>query len=244
MPVDRNKKLVFVHIPKTAGTSVEVAMDIIHYKGEDNINLNKAGKESSSIDNLFGNSLQHLSSIEIYRELQKLGSDAINYKFFTILRDPSDKLLSHYLGRKKGWLRSSNQPVNNIIQLLAFLIKLTFSRPIVSITPNGSYRFIKKRLYPQYEHIRSQSSYLNGCPVPVEIWDFARLRELSDRLEELGYEKLPEYRVNKRIPSKLVKGIIDYYAKTFYKKDHCLYKKIKLIPTPCNMVNGDINESI
>ena len=244
MPVDRIKKKVFIHIPKTAGTSVEVSMNIIQYSGEDDINLNIAGKNSSSEESLFGNSVQHWSAIEVCEKLISSGCELKDFNFFTVLRDPSDRLLSHYLGRKKGWLKSSQKPVNNILAVIIFLAKLSISRIIISTTPNGRQRFLKKRLYSQYEHIRSQCSYIRKCPMPIELWDFARLDKLSSKLENSGYKPIPKYRVNKRIPSKLVQTIIRIYTKIFYFGDHRLYNRIKESKTPCLMVNGAIHEAI
>ena len=45
MPVDKKKNYVR-HIPKAAGTSIEVAMGLINYKGPDCDDLIKAGKVS------------------------------------------------------------------------------------------------------------------------------------------------------------------------------------------------------
>jgi hypothetical protein len=76
-----NKKCIFIHIPKTAGTSIEQFL-------RDN------GKNELLFDRFVLNrSLQHLTALELKR---KLGNVFNSYYKFSIVRNPYDRLLSEY----------------------------------------------------------------------------------------------------------------------------------------------------
>jgi hypothetical protein len=76
-----NKKCIFIHIPKTAGTSIEQFL-------RDN------GKNELLFDRfLLNRSLQHLTALELKR---KLGNVFNSYYKFSIVRNPFDRLLSEY----------------------------------------------------------------------------------------------------------------------------------------------------
>ena len=95
MPVNQEHKLLFVHIPKTGGTSVEKCLGMrLSWKDE-------------NLDSLFGliqslpllrhgfttNFLQHLTLQELYI---LLGDDLKDLTPFAVLRDPWTRLLSSY----------------------------------------------------------------------------------------------------------------------------------------------------
>lgn len=86
MPITKDKKNIFVHIPKCAGYSIEKAMGIEHRKYSAN---------DFSFNILFGKELQHLSLIEI----DNISSSLINDipKVFSVIRDPAERLRSEFL---------------------------------------------------------------------------------------------------------------------------------------------------
>ena len=104
-----NKKFIFIHIPKTAGTSVEQFL-------RDN------NKNELLFDRFVLNrSLQHLTALEFKR---KLGNVFNSYYKFSIVRNPYDRLLSEYywtpipnVGYKYGKTKSEFlDSVKNIVK--------------------------------------------------------------------------------------------------------------------------------
>ena len=81
MVLCHEKKCIFIHIPKTAGTSIE---QFLKEKGKNNI-------EYIGVRN--NRSLQHLTAFELKHEL---GPTFINYYKFSIVRNPYNRLLSEY----------------------------------------------------------------------------------------------------------------------------------------------------
>ena len=92
MPIAHDLKIIFIHIPKTGGGTIEKSLGIF---GEDNngslkVNNNILyGKESNKF-------LQHLTIQEIYKVKQK---ELSNYKKISFVRNPYDKIVSEYLWR-------------------------------------------------------------------------------------------------------------------------------------------------
>lgn len=112
MPVNHELKVLFVHVPKTAGTSIEKMLDMSH--GE---NFYTVGKNKSPIFSQldFSNftdeeraeveakNLQHCT----YRELKKLLPEKVfgpEYARFAVVRNPYTRIVSEYVYLK---LRSS-----------------------------------------------------------------------------------------------------------------------------------------
>jgi hypothetical protein len=94
MVICHNKRCIFIHIPKTAGTSIE---QFIKENGKNEIDL--LGAQN-------GRSLHHLTGIELKKILPSYFD---NYYKFSFVRNPYDRLLSEYywtsvpnLGYKSG----------------------------------------------------------------------------------------------------------------------------------------------
>jgi hypothetical protein len=71
LPLSRKHKVIFVHIPKTAGTSIEYALGMhgnINYIGEISYTHQK-----KNWDTLFGDGLQHMTITELKEIIDKFG---------------------------------------------------------------------------------------------------------------------------------------------------------------------------
>lgn len=92
MPISKRYRCLFIHIPKTGGTSIEAALDIFgDWKFEDQEKL--FGQiQSSDIKNLgyLSNYLQHLT----YEQCQTITPIDTSFKSFSIVRNPWDRLVS------------------------------------------------------------------------------------------------------------------------------------------------------
>ena len=111
--IDHTKKIIFVHIPKNAGESMEICLD-----GYKDI------KKLSDVENDVV--LQHLKACELQ---ERLGNEIFNNYFkFTFVRNPFSKCLSEYYWEKNhlgesldfnDWVKNRlgdliNQSENNI----------------------------------------------------------------------------------------------------------------------------------
>ena len=95
MPFDRQQRLLFLHIPKTAGTSVEQALGLHGAWNQENLATGFGLIQSRDLlaRNLSSNFLQHLS----LNELEALFPDALaEAQLFTVVRDPWQRLLSSF----------------------------------------------------------------------------------------------------------------------------------------------------
>ena len=104
MPVSHSHKTIFVHIPKTAGSSIEKALQI---HGSDNLgslDLNQRILFGSRIWKLKSwcirdKALQHLTANQIRREL---GHQTFEQYFkFSVIRNPYDRVISDWFHMKR-----------------------------------------------------------------------------------------------------------------------------------------------
>ena len=96
MPVSHRYKVIFVHVPRTAGSSISQVLGIC---GDDN----KGALTPARPDMLYGlvgnKVLQHLTARGVR---EKLGRDVYERYFkFTFVRNPFDRVVSTYHVRKK-----------------------------------------------------------------------------------------------------------------------------------------------
>lgn len=95
MPITRDGKCVFVHIPKTGGTSIDMAMGI-STEGEANSKPNEVVM-SGVYDERSLRSLQHLHAHEIR---DRIGRERFADSFvFAFVRNPWDRMVSEYRWR-------------------------------------------------------------------------------------------------------------------------------------------------
>ena len=95
MPIDRARKLLFVHIPKTAGTSVEELLGLRGPWQNENINTCFGLIQSLSLleEGFRSNFLQHLTLAELSR---LPGSDLQGCTPFAVVRDPWTRIISSF----------------------------------------------------------------------------------------------------------------------------------------------------
>ncbi len=86
--------LIFVHIPKTAGTSIEVAAG---FDAEYPMLGLQPISATADEERLFGGGLEHLSIREIFHNYSHLVN--ANSRIFSIVRDPVDRFVSHFVWR-------------------------------------------------------------------------------------------------------------------------------------------------
>jgi hypothetical protein len=110
MPYFPSINILFIHIPKTGGSSVEK-----YFEKKLNIQLNP--KYLFSVSELINNhSYQHLTYYEIYKNKKKLNVNFNNLKLiFSIVRNPYERIISELFFRK---LINKNMDCNMIEKII------------------------------------------------------------------------------------------------------------------------------
>ena len=87
MPLDLKREIVFIHIPKTAGTAIEIALGIKAAGGisEEAILWGEASQER-------GGSKQHYT----YEEILSAKPHVKSWPAFAVVRNPWDRMVSLY----------------------------------------------------------------------------------------------------------------------------------------------------
>jgi len=111
MPIDRDNKLVFIHIPKNAGTTIERVIGTWDFKRTDKSRdarkANLAGMISYPHKFRHGlwreRSWQHITALQARKVLGP--GRYKNYFSFAVVRNPWDRMVSwyHYLGVKRDF---------------------------------------------------------------------------------------------------------------------------------------------
>tara|TARA_B100001094_G_C17762080_1_gene590882 strand:+ start:64 stop:678 length:615 start_codon:yes stop_codon:yes gene_type:complete len=89
MPYYKDKKLLFIHIPKTGGTKIEES--IIKHTPHELF----SGKNNTLLDPPYDKiSLQHQFYTTLYQFKDKLNVNFDNIKIFSVVRNPYDRIIS------------------------------------------------------------------------------------------------------------------------------------------------------
>ena len=178
MPIDRKAKVIFVHIPKTAGTSIELSLSLGGDWREENVSTFFGQITSQSLlqKHLSSNFMQHLR----LREIQDLlGDEFFDYEIFTVVRHPWTRLLSSF--RRKD------------PDLCAYVRW----RSRQDLEDASLSEYLKVARWVRHPHLNSQASFLKPSDSEVSIKDvlkririfkFEQLSLLEDWLS-LKYKK-------------------------------------------------------
>ena len=179
MPVDRQAKLIFVHIPKTAGTSIELALNLHGDWRRENLHSLFGQIKSQALlrQNLTSNFLQHLKLHEIQT---LMGDEFADYEIFTVVRDPWIRFLSSF--RRKD------------PDLCAYVRW----RTAYELDDLSLFEYFNIACWARHPHLNSQASFFQSAtdtlPVTdvlknVRVFRFEELSVLEDWLSE-KYNKL------------------------------------------------------
>ena len=128
---DINKKLLFIHIPKTGGSTIEQHMNAFN-------NISKGYKRTKE-----NKAMQHFSIIEY----NKLGQfDIINFYKFSIVRNPYTKILSEYYWTNLPMCYKDNRTFNYFLNAVEDIVK----------NKNYNYTFLHDHFIPQKDFITDE----------------------------------------------------------------------------------------
>lgn len=155
MPINHQLKTIFIHIPKTAGTSIEFSLGM-HGKNK-NIGIKRYINQDLDTEHLFGGKLQHM---DVRRFRKIVGREIFDRYFkFSIVRNPYDRLVSFIAWNSNSW---ENKQI---------LTKETFRNYLMN-----SGKICSKRKYvlpkPQYKFL-----FCRGKLLVNEVLRFEKLEE-------------------------------------------------------------------
>ena len=193
MPISHNKKAVFVHIPKTAGTTVEKAFGM----------QNSESLYCTKYDERYRVCPQHLYADEILNEQPNVK----DYFWFTIVRNPFDRLVSeyHYINTVNCRARqfkgtSFEQFINNALTMDA-----------------------SERMFLFDRHLELQSNFINDA---VHVYKFEHLHQCFEDLKQKF--KIPFFDHERK---SIRQNTTSYYnnelierVRSFYQKDFTTFE--------------------
>jgi hypothetical protein len=139
MPVSRAHKAIFVHIPKTAGTSVEAVLGM--HGEQQQIGLVPYFNQQLDYEHLYGRQMQHMTAHAIKAALN---DDAAFHSYFkfTIVRNPWDRLVSALAWTDQKWARGEQLRADDFarqVRQLHALFMSALSAPQAQTLPDYLY---------------------------------------------------------------------------------------------------------
>ena len=183
MPISHKDNIIFVHIPKTGGGSIEKTLGIF---GEDN-----KGSLNPNLNILYGKKdnklLQHLTLNEINKLKNK---ECSSYKKVSFVRNPFDKIVSEYLWRIQIYCKKK-------IEFKKYLIEEVIPRK------NGINTFVKdfyknENILPILDiHYLEQYKFLIDEKNNIKIDFVGKFENLEKDFEKIFKLKLINYKIHK-----------------------------------------------
>lgn len=194
MPIFLNNKLLFIHIPKTGGTSIEKFI-------EDNGDVMAFYTFSGSI---FVNS--HTPQHCTYKEYESFNFLKSGMRIFTIVRNPEERVISEffYIHKYRPDIRKYFKNFEEYLQLFLSYENLTL--------------FDNHNL-SQYDYLKNQKGEID---MKIKIFKFFDHKEIENYLGMKGLSTYSKYKTEKNgfLPTRDQSDKI----KDFYALDYQLFK--------------------
>ena len=108
MPISHAHRAIFVHIPKTAGTSIEAVLGM--HGDKQDVGIVPYYNQTADLERLYGQQMQHLTAQGIR---QMVNDERVfeSYFKFTVVRNPWDRLVSTLAWTDQKWARGEQLTV-------------------------------------------------------------------------------------------------------------------------------------
>jgi len=193
VPVSHKRRCVFVHIPKTGGTSIEHALKMRgRHRREDRRRLmGPILTDELKAMGLRSNFLQHLTATEILR-LHAPGA-LEGYLKFSVVRNPWDRMVSVYHRQDRDMVEQARAQG-------------------VALDELGFEDFVEASMRVQHAHVRPQHEYLTGPTGEVAVDFVGRFETLEESFQEV----CRRLGVRARLPVKYASGRSSRDYRPFY----------------------------
>lgn len=181
MPISHKLRCVFVHIPKTGGTSIEHALGMRgrHAREDRRKMIGPIMSDDLKSNGFLSNFLQHLTLGEIRRVAA--GGDLDEYLTFTIVRNPWDRMVSAYF-RPDGDLLAQARAQGVELEGLSFR------------------DFVEASMAVRHAHLRPQFEYLIDSTGRIMVDMVGRFETLPRSFQRV----CRRLGVRRRLPAKYV----------------------------------------
>ncbi len=195
MPISHKHKCLFIHIPKTGGTSIESALGMFgDWKIEDKQKLFGL-IQSPELKKLgfISNFLQHVTLEQSY----KINPISVNYISFSFVRNPWDKMVSIY-----------SNPDNNLVEMAL--------RKNIKIKELTFEEFIVQTQDIKHTHLEPQHRFVCNNKDEINVSFLGKFESLHEDFQQLCKAleidvKLPHKNQSKRMTYQ------NYYTETTQK---------------------------
>ena len=212
MPVSYQYKCIFVHIPKTAGTSVEHALGL--HGDKTSIGLERYWNQQGQKENLFGGEYQHLTLPEIKRILPR--NIFQNFFRFTIIRNPWDRLVSHFAWKDGKWARKEELSKDDFENSLYQFYERYRQNKMLTDRMKNWYR--ASSIYQgnlnvwEHRHLIPQYWYIHNYFKQSELDYIGRFENLEETWQSICRQLKTELPLEQRMVS-IRKNYREYYSK-------------------------------
>jgi hypothetical protein len=161
--IKKNNKILFIHIPKTGGSSVE-----LYFSNKFNIKLDNNILYGTLLNKKVVNlehTMQHMSYSTIYKHRNYFNIDPTRFKIITIVRNPYNRIMSELFYIRRIHIESSKEETFEQIK------KFILEEPI-----KNDYHNI-----PQYKFITDKNKMLISNIIIL------RTETLNKDMQNLGY---------------------------------------------------------
>jgi len=228
---------LFIHIPKCAGTSVEIALGVAEQYPDLGL---RPTSTKPNLATLFGAHLQHLTFREICRNYAEVLKHPRLFSF-SVVRDPVDRFISHFLWKHYRFAEAQADPklINSLLEEIDVLVEQSRSLAIFDAPFEGleyceggpqAYHLadIRRHLLPQCSYL-----FYRGVISIDAIYPITAIDALQRDLQRRGAiaHPIPQRMVGKS--SKALRQAIPAAAmrrvQEIYRHDMHLYAQVKQI---------------
>ena len=180
MPYNKRLKIVFIHIPKCAGTSIDKSLDMttrndLCYNGSPTTYpfLNKQYVkyfQNEELKSILRRPPQHFS----LREVKKILGSFDDYFVFSVVRNPYNKLVSAYLRIRSEWPKIPE--FESLAKFVDCFLTLKDGEPQLFYAYNG-------HVLPQWWYLLNEEKNLQDLDA---IYRFENLQECYKKIQEIN----------------------------------------------------------